>query len=172
LSPRSCGRITASCRDGAPTTERYCPFGIQAIGGSIFVTYARRDGVDDVPGRPRLRAPRHGREPGGDGGLARRAELTVGAGDVAGRLREIQRLPDRWQLRGRPTQWYCKDDEGFFYSSGSLRQDKHDVIIDGLWGIGFGNGAASGPINVLYFAAGPDGETNGYFGKIEAVGSK
>ena len=40
----------ASCRDGAPTTERYCPFGIQAIGGSIFVTYARRDGVDDVPG--------------------------------------------------------------------------------------------------------------------------
>lgn len=37
----------------------------------------------------------------------------------------------------------------------------------GLWGIGFGNNAAAGSPNVLYFAAGPDEETNGYFGKVE-----
>ena len=43
------------------------------------------------------------------------------------------------------------------------------VVIDGLWGIGFGNNRGSGPSNVLYFAAGPDDETNGYFGKIEFV---
>jgi hypothetical protein len=28
---------------------------------------------------------------------------------------------------------------------------------------------ATGPTNVLYFAAGPDDETNGYFGKIEVA---
>ncbi len=28
----------------------YCPFGVQAVGDSIFVTYAKKDGEDDVPG--------------------------------------------------------------------------------------------------------------------------
>ena len=41
--------------------------------------------------------------------------------------------------------------------------------LDGLWGIGFGNDRNSGPSTVLYFAAGPDDETNGLFGKIEFV---
>ena len=40
-------------------------------------------------------------------------------------------------------------------------------MIDGLWGIGFGNDGAAGPRNVLYFAAGPDDEVNGYYGKVE-----
>ena len=30
--------------------EDYCPFGIQAISGSVFVTYALRGGLDDVAG--------------------------------------------------------------------------------------------------------------------------
>jgi hypothetical protein len=34
--------------------------------------------------------------------------------------------------------------------------------------IGFGNGAASGPTNTLFFAAGPDEETHGLFGSITA----
>ena len=42
------------------------------------------------------------------------------------------------------------------------------ISIDGLWGIGFGNGAAAGPKNVLYFAAGPDDENHGLFGSITA----
>jgi len=40
------------------------------------------------------------------------------------------------------------------------------IVIDGLWGLGFGNGAAAGPTNTLFFAAGPDGETHGSFGSI------
>jgi hypothetical protein len=39
-------------------------------------------------------------------------------------------------------------------------------VIDGLWGIGFGNGAAAGPTNTLFFAAGPEDETEGLFGSI------
>ncbi|HEX5134940.1 MAG TPA: TIGR03118 family protein [Thermoanaerobaculia bacterium] len=64
---------------------------------------------------------------------------------------------------------YCKDDEGEWHHGGALREGKHPVVIGGLWGIGFGNDHSSGPSTTLYFAAGPDEETNGYFGKVEAV---
>ena len=40
--------------------------------------------------------------------------------------------------------------------------------IDGLWGLAFGNGNTAGDANTLYFAAGPDHETHGLFGKITA----
>jgi len=45
------------------------------------------------------------------------------------------------------------------------------VGVIGLWGIGFGNGGASGPLTSLYFAAGPAGESGGLFGSITAPGS-
>ena len=41
------------------------------------------------------------------------------------------------------------------------------VKIDGLWGLMFGNGASLGEKNQLYFAAGPNDETDGIFGKIK-----
>src|SRR5205807_5461707 len=43
----------------------------------------------------------------------------------------------------------------------------HPLVIDGLWGLTFGNGKA-GDANALYYAAGPDGEAHGLFGKITA----
>ena len=42
------------------------------------------------------------------------------------------------------------------------------IAIDGLWAIAFGNGAAAGPTNTLYFLAGPVGEQHGLFGSITA----
>jgi hypothetical protein len=39
-------------------------------------------------------------------------------------------------------------------------------MIDGLWGIGFGNGVGSGSTTTLYFAAGPDDEEHGLFGSV------
>ncbi|MCI0735275.1 MAG: TIGR03118 family protein [Beijerinckiaceae bacterium] len=46
--------------------------------------------------------------------------------------------------------------------------DEHGrkVKIDGLWGLQFGNGASLGEANHLYFAAGPNSETEGLFGKL------
>lgn len=38
---------------------------------------------------------------------------------------------------------------------------------EGLWGIGFGNGAAAGPATTLFFAAGPADEGHGLFGRID-----
>lgn len=43
------------------------------------------------------------------------------------------------------------------------------VEIDGLWGILFGNGVHLGQSNHLYFAAGPNDEKDGVFGKLEPV---
>jgi hypothetical protein len=57
-----------------------------------------------------------------------------------------------------------------FRPSGRLQNASGgNIHIDGLWGIGFGNGATAGRLDVLYFAAGPDDESNGRFGKIEFV---
>ena len=38
------------------------------------------------------------------------------------------------------------------------------VVIDGLWGLTFGNGARAGVTNTLYFTAGPNGPRNGASG--------
>lgn len=51
-----------------------------------------------------------------------------------------------------------------------LRDAEGDVIhIDGLKGLIFGNGVSLGEANALYFAAGPDGGSNGLFGKVVSV---
>jgi len=51
-----------------------------------------------------------------------------------------------------------------------LQPGGQPISIDGLWGIGFGAGNAnSGPLTTLFFAAGPDGESNGLFGTLTAV---
>src|SRR5262249_52733788 len=42
-------------------------------------------------------------------------------------------------------------------------------IPNALWGIAFGNGAAAGPANTLYFASGINGEADGLFGSLTAV---
>ena len=53
--------------------------------------------------------------------------------------------------------------------AGTLTGPKNRAIsIDGLWGIGFGNGGGSGPKTTLYFAAGPGNEEHGLFGSITA----
>ena len=62
---------------------------------------------------------------------------------------------------------------GQFQGNGELQQrgqlhaaDGRPVTIDGLWAIAFGNGAAAGPTNALFFTAGPFDEAHGLFGKL------
>ena len=43
------------------------------------------------------------------------------------------------------------------------------VSIEGLWGLGFGNGGAAGSADTLYFTAGPNDEADGLFGTLQAV---
>jgi hypothetical protein len=39
-------------------------------------------------------------------------------------------------------------------------------VIDGLWALQFGNGAAAGPASTLFFTAGPAQQTHGLLGTL------
>jgi uncharacterized protein (TIGR03118 family) len=147
----------------------YAPFGIQNIDGDLWVTYAKQDADkgDDVGG------PGHGFVDifDTDGHLLRRftqhgvlnspwglARAPYGFGQFSGDIL-VGNFKD-----GRINVF---DSHGDF--QGSLRQrGGHAIIIDGLWALEFGGGAKSSP-EQLFFTAGPDDETNGLFGVINAV---
>jgi uncharacterized protein (TIGR03118 family) len=157
----------------------YAPFGIQALGGNIFVTYALQDakGEDelDKPGKgyvdefaPDGTLIAHIAKQGGKNaplnapwGLATAPQgFGVFAGDLLvgnfgnGRISAYEQRGSKWVYRGQ------------------LRKgDGTIVVIDGLWAIAFGNGAAAGPVTSLYFAAGPNDEAAGAFGVVTANGS-
>ena len=148
----------------------FAPFGIQAIGGNIYVTYAMQDAdaEDDVSGR----------------GLG-----YVDAYDPNGML--IRRIASRgalnapWGLAVAPAGFGAFSNDllvGNFGDgvinafdlkngtpTGQLRgADNRPLAIDGLWGIAFGNGLANQPVNTLFFAAGPNDEAHGLYGRIDA----
>jgi uncharacterized protein (TIGR03118 family) len=51
---------------------------------------------------------------------------------------------------------------------GTLTQASGQAVqIGGLWGIAFGNGLNSQPVNTLFFAAGPNGYADGVYGRID-----
>jgi len=149
----------------------YCPFGIQAIGDSIFVAYAKvgPDGDEE-----------HGV------GLGAVREFDTD-GNFVSKIADHGPFNAPWGMAKAPADWgrfsgclivgnfgdgtitgWCeKRREKKWRFAGYLRDKGPKIFIDGLWGIGFGNGHNSGPQNVLYFAAGPDGESHGYYGKIE-----
>jgi hypothetical protein len=52
--------------------------------------------------------------------------------------------------------------------SGSVTESGGPAFaVPGLWGIAFGNDAASQPRNTLFFSAGTSGEDNGSYGRID-----
>ena len=155
----------------------YAPFGIQALGTSIFVTYAKQDAAkhDDVAGNGFgyvdqyttdgqfvARVASGGRKnapPNAPWGLALApSSFGVFSGDLLvgnfgnGRVSAYQdRGGGKWVFKGQ-----------------LRRGDQSIVTVDGLWAIAFGNGSAAGPATTLYFAAGPGGEAHGLFGSITA----
>ena len=150
----------------------YAPFGIQALGANIFVTYAKQDAdaADEVDG-PSLgivdeystsgalitRVAQHGRLNAPWGMAMAPDNFGEASGDLL-----VGNFGD-----GRINVFQPKENGTKFESEGQLRgTDGKSITIDGLWGIGFGNGAGSGDTDDLYFAAGPDGEHHGLFGEI------
>ncbi len=150
--------------------DGYAPFNIQALGGNLYVAYAKQDSErsDEVAGagfgfvdvfdtnghllrrlisRGLLNAP-WGLviAPGGFGRFS--GDLLVGNfGD--GRI-------------------HAYDLGGHF--RGTLRDESGEpIVIDGLWALRFGNGVAGSPTTLL-FSAGIEDEEHGLFGAIEAVG--
>ena len=55
---------------------------------------------------------------------------------------------------------------------GYLRTPETKIItIDGIWALAFGNGFSLGDAKALYFTAGPNGEEDGIFGRLNAAPS-
>jgi uncharacterized protein (TIGR03118 family) len=145
----------------------YAPFNIENLGGTLYVTYALQNaaGHDDVPG------PGHG---------------FVDAFDTSGHfLRRVASggvLNSPWGMTIAPATFGTFGGDllvgnfgdgtinafnpttGAFVGTLSSGAN-HPIVIDGLWGLTFGNGTA-GSTNTLYFTAGPGGESHGLFGKI------
>jgi uncharacterized protein (TIGR03118 family) len=148
----------------------FAPFGIQNIGGQIFVTYAKQNAArhDDVSG------PGNGFVDifGTDGTFVRRF-ATQGT------------LDSPWGVALAPSTFGNFHDDvlignfgdgliSAFTPAGVLRgqlksETSAPIQIDGLWGLRFGNGGAGGDPNTLFFAAGIGGETHGLFGTIQNV---
>jgi len=150
----------------------YGPFGIQNIGGHLFVTYAKQSGGNDEVAGQSL-------------GFVDEFETD---GTFITRVATRGQLNAPWGLAMAPSNFgrfsgdllvgnfgdgtinaYAPQPDGTFAHRGQLRTaDRKPVTIDGLWGLGFGNGAGSGATNALYFTAGPDDESHGLFGRIQA----
>jgi uncharacterized protein (TIGR03118 family) len=47
--------------------------------------------------------------------------------------------------------------------------DQQPLRIEGLWGLAFGNGLENQSVNTLFFAAGPEDEQHGLYGRIDAA---
>jgi len=161
------GFVDPSLPDG------YAPFNVQAIGDRIFVAYAKQDAeaMDEVAGQGL--------------GFVDAYDL---AGNLLGRVAQHGVLDAPWGLALAPPGFgrfggdllvgnfgngkinaYEELGNGHFEHRGELRgADGKPLVIDGLWALRFGNGAAAGPTSTLFFTAGPDDESHGLFGSITA----
>ncbi|HKU14670.1 MAG TPA: TIGR03118 family protein [Steroidobacteraceae bacterium] len=150
---------------------RFAPFGIQAINGDIYVTYAKQndEGDEELHGaglgivnvfdpdghlRKRMITRRVLNAPWGIA-LAPRSFGKFGGALLVGNLGD-----------GRINAFAPRN--GAFL--GTLRDRKGKPIeIDGLWGIQFGNGILGQKTNALFYASGPNDEADGAYGVITAA---
>jgi uncharacterized protein (TIGR03118 family) len=149
----------------------YAPFNVQAIGGDIYVTYAKQNAARDEevagPGlgfvdvyTPNGRLIRRVASRGCLNAPWGVALAPAGFGSYSNTLL-IGNFGDGRINAFAPT-------SGF--PMGPLRdQNKKPIVIEGLWGLAFGNGFANQPVNVLFFAAGPDDEEHGLYGRIDLI---
>ena len=148
----------------------FAPFGIQAVGGDIVVTYAKQDedAEDDVAGK----------------GLGF-VDVFTSRGKLVMRLTARGALNAPWGVALAPASFgrfggalligNFGDGTINAYSPlsghflGALRNKLgRKIRIDGLWGIQFGNGVLSQDSNALFAAAGPGDEEHGTYSVIRA----
>ncbi len=165
----------------------FAPFGIAAIGGDILVTYAKQDAhrKDDVAGRHLgyvsafatdgtflERVASRGKLNSPWGLALAPADFGAFSGRIlVGNFGDGHIIAYRMSSPGRADDDDGKHDDDGEHEDGDEGRylvGRHGPIaIDGLWGLGFGNGASAGPTNALFFAAGPGDEAHGLFGRID-----
>jgi uncharacterized protein (TIGR03118 family) len=146
----------------------YAPFNIQNLGGTLYVTYAQQDSA------------KHDEVPGVGLGLVDSYDLQ---GHLIGRVATAGTLNAPWGLAIAPASFGTlagallvgNFGDGFI---NAYNPTTHAFLgqvqaagggpldIDGLWAISPGNGGNGGSSSLLYFTAGPDGESHGIFGVL------
>lgn len=154
-------------RVGPPTG--YAPFNVTNVGGKLYVSYALLNTdtkLDDVPGQ-------------GHGFV----EVFNPDGSFVTSLQNGLWFNSPWGVTLAPADFGKFSNKLLVGNFGSgqiavfepldgkflgLLRDKSDdpIVINGLWGLGFGNGGSAGPSNTLFFAAGLNGESDGLFGTL------
>lgn len=148
----------------------YHPFNVQNINGTLYVTFAltQQGSIDEVHGA----------------GLGY-VDAFSPAGELLMRFQHGPWLNAPWGLALAPSNFgkfsshllvgqfgsgriaAYDPDSGEF--KGLLKGEHGTLMIDGLWGIGFGNDGNAGPSNTLFFAAGIEDEAHGLFGTITPI---
>jgi uncharacterized protein (TIGR03118 family) len=145
----------------------YAPFNIMNLGGSLYVAYAQvGPGGDEVEGA----------------GLGYVSKFDTN-GNFLARLVSNGALDAPWGMAIAPAGFGTFASalivgnfgdgtlNAFNATTGAflgtlMTPGGSQIVIDGLWGILFGNGVGGGDMNSLYFSSGPNDETNGLFGKL------
>ena len=149
----------------------YSIFNIQNIGGKLYVTYAQQSHKETDEETDR-----------GSGFV----DVFDTSGHLLQRLIEGNHLKAPWGVALAPAdfgafsnalivgnfgdgQLHAFDPDSGKYLGEMQDEGGKPIVIDGLWGITFGNGGNGGDKNALYFAAGIQDETHGLFGSLRAV---
>jgi uncharacterized protein (TIGR03118 family) len=149
----------------------FAPFGVENLGGQIFVTYAKQD------------ADRHDDVRGPGNGVV---DVFATDGTLVRRFATGGTLNSPWGLAMSPATFgnfhgdvlvgnFGDGRINAFTPAGVLRgqlksETSAAIEIEGLWGLRFGNGGSGGDPGTLFFAAGINDEADGLFGKIQSVG--
>lgn len=149
----------------------FAPFGIQNIGGNLYVTFALQDAArhDDVPG------PGHGF-----------VDVFSTSGQLMRRLAFGFELNSPWGLAMAPSNFgqFSNDLLVGNFGNGHINafnpmtgeflgqlENKmgQPMTISGLWSLQFGNGQAAGATNQLFFTAGINNTNDGLLGDIQTA---
>jgi uncharacterized protein (TIGR03118 family) len=166
--------LASDCPIPGPPAQCFAPFGIQNIGGNLFVTFA-------------LQNPVHHDDVGGPGnGFVDEFDTN---GNMIRRFASDGMLNSPWGLALAPANFGMFSNDllvgnfgdgrinAFALGSGTglgtfidQLKDPHGnlITINGLWGLAFGNGGLAGDTSTLFFASGLNDEVNGLFGAISA----
>jgi len=147
----------------------FAPFNIQNIGGDLYVAYAKQD------------ADKHDEVAGPGQGFV---DVYDANGSLVNRLIEHEKLNAPWGMTLAPASFGRFGGMLLVGNFGDGRINVFDpvtgkgqgtletrhrmpIVIDGLWGLAFGNGLKDQPTNTLFFAAGPGDEGHGLYGRID-----
>jgi len=149
----------------------YAPFNVQNLNGTLYVAYAVQDAMkhDEVAGAGR--------------GIVDSFDLQ---GNFVARVATGGTLNAPWGIAIAPSSFGALAGDLLVGNFGDgritafdakthaqrgqvLGPDGKPLSIDGLWALSPGNDGSGGSSHLLYFTAGPDGETHGLFGVLTAV---